>query len=617
MRTAIGSAPVTLLGMSVVSADPPVASEPEAHQERAGAAARPSWLRRHRTDLLVLAGYIAAGVYLYLHLWVAPGERRPQHSYSDFFQFEWFLTADTRALLGLHNPFFNDLQNASVGVNMMANTSVLGLAVPLLPVTLLFGAATSFVVAATLGFALTAFGWHLVLHRDLDLRRSAAVLGGAAIAFAPPLVAHGNAHLNMVSLFVVPLIVRYSLRLFRTERPVHDGLRLGALIVWQCFIGEEVLLMAALSLAFFVLIHAIRNTAGVRAMVRPFLTGIGTALAVSLPLLAYPIYWQFLGTQSYSNIGYLAYVTNDLNTFTEYSTKSLGNDSGVLTSTNYAEENAYFGWALPILAIAIFVWLWRDRLARTTAIVGGLFALMSMGPEIILHKEHTGWPGLWRLFVDVPLLDSMNVGRFTFVTVAALGVMLAVATDRILRAAPHPTVPVRLIWAGALAAALVPLLPVPLPAVGLPPVPRFITSGHYRDYVAQNHTMVPVPPIDANSNVLPLGWQVAAGMDFRLPEGYFMGPVGEDREADNQPPKGPTSTLVLRVFGTGKAVTPTAAQREAILAELRRIQADALVAYGPQARTRLPELKATLDPLLGPAKQVDDVWVWDVRALTG
>jgi hypothetical protein len=611
--------------MSVVSADTSVTSEPEQEHAPVQDAGRVSWFRRHRADLLILAAFIVAGGYLYAHVWVDPGGRRPLHSYSDYFQFEWFLTADTRAFLGLHNPFFNDLQNAGVGVDMMANTSVLGLALPLLPITLLFGAGTSFVVAATLGFAMTAFGWYWVLHRELRLHRAAAVLGGAFIAFGPPLVAHGNAHLNMVSLWLVPWIVRFALKLFRTDRPVRDGVWLGALIVYQVFIGEEVLLMAALALALFVIFYGIGNRARmrdeVREMRRPFLIGIGTALAVSLPLLAFPLYWQFFGTQSYKNIGDLNYVTNDLNTFTEFSTKSLGNQSGVLTSTNYSEENTYFGWALPILAVAIFLWLWRDRLVRTVALLGGLFAVLSIGPEIVVHHKGTGIPAPWRLFVDVPLLDSMNVGRFTFVTVAALGVMLAVATDRVLKSERFAgegerKVPVRLIWIGALAAALVPLFPQPLPATGLPAIPRFITSGNYREYVAENHTMFPVPPMDAVNNVLPLSWQVAGGMDFRIPEGYFMGPVGNDREASNQPPKGPTAALLVKVFSTGKAVTPTATEKAAIEAELKRIQADAFVAYGKQATTRLPELKATLDPLFGPARQVDDVWLWDVRSLT-
>ena len=79
-----------------------------------------------------------------------------------------------------------------------------------------------------------------MLHRDLRLHRAAAVLGGAFAAFAPTIISHGNAHLNLVSMFLVPWIVRYALRLFRTARPVRDGLILGLMIAYQALIGEEI-----------------------------------------------------------------------------------------------------------------------------------------------------------------------------------------------------------------------------------------------------------------------------------------------------------------------------------------------------------------------------------------
>src|SRR5204863_83786 len=49
---------------------------------------------------------------------------------------------------------------APYGVNLMANTSVLGAAVPLTPFTVAFGPAVAFLVLLTLGTAGTAYAWY-------------------------------------------------------------------------------------------------------------------------------------------------------------------------------------------------------------------------------------------------------------------------------------------------------------------------------------------------------------------------------------------------------------------------------------------------------------------------
>jgi hypothetical protein len=612
--------------MSVLDVDP-VADEPAARSEPDGPKAGPSRLRRAGPDALVFAGFVAAAVYLYGHVWWHPSTRYLVHSYNDHYQFKWFFAANTHAFLGLHNPFFNDLQNASTGVNMMGNTSVLGLSLPLVPVTVLFGPSVTWVVAATLCLSGTAFAWYWLMHRSLGVGRAAAVLGGAFCAFAPAIVSHANGHLQLVSMFLVPWIVHFSLRLFRSQRPVRDGLWLGLLIVYQVFLGEEILLIAAMALGLFVVLYALPRLDGLRAMVRPFLTGLGTALAVSVPLLAYPLYLQFFGRQHYDELGDLAYVTNDLNTFTEYATRSLGNQGAPLSSTNFTEENTYFGWPLLILALAITVWLWRDRLVRTCALLAVVCGVLSLGPAIQVRGADTGVPGPWAVLKPLPVLEAVNVGRLTFVSVAALGVLLAVATDRVLRASatsatsatsaasggPRGGVPMRLLWIAAVAAALLPLAPLPLLAEDRPVAPKFFSDGTYRQYIGKNHTMVPIPDILATADVTPLMWQVAAHMDFRVPEGYIVGPVQSGATAAYSPAPSTMALLTREVRRTGKPVAVSAERRDAILAELRRWQADAVVLYDDPA---LPQLRETLDPLLGPVRRVDDVWLWDVRPLT-
>ena len=579
-----------------------LASQPAAGPAPDTVRDRPSWWVRVRADLLVLVGYVAVGWYLLNQLWLHVDTRILAHSYSDQYQFEWFIGADTHALLGLRDPLFTQLQNVPVGVNMLDNASILGLAVPLVPVTVLFGPTVTFALTITLGLAGTAFGWYWLLHRDLGLCRTAAILGGAFAAFAPSVVSHANAHPNLVAMLLVPWIVRLALRMADSTRPVRDGLWLGPLVAYQVFVGEEVLLMAALAVTLTVLCYAVLRWRELPRLARPFLAGLGTAVPVAGALLAYPLYVQFAGPGHYRELGGLALLTNNLSTLTAYSTDSLGYRGGPLTSANYAEQNACFGWPLLLLALVIAGWLWRDRLVRVCAIVAAVFLALSLG----------GPP--WRLLRSLPLLDSMNVARFTFVTVAALGVMLAIATDRILTI-PFGTavaVPARAVWIAALAVALVPLVPMPLRTAVRQPVPEFFTDGTYRAYVARDRTIVPVPTVDSK-NARALRWQADTGLSFAYPEGYFMGPDPSDGEARYSPPPSATTLLINQVRDSGRPVVLSGARRAAVLADLHRWRADAVVAYREPA---VAALRATLDPVLGPARLVDDVWLWDVRALT-
>jgi hypothetical protein len=95
--------------------------------------------------------------------------------------------------------------NAPDGVNLMANTG-LGLTVPLIPVTVLFGPAVAFTVMLTGGLTATAWAWYHVLSRHIVGFWPAAVVGGLFAGFAPSMINHVNGHPNLVSQFLIPFI---------------------------------------------------------------------------------------------------------------------------------------------------------------------------------------------------------------------------------------------------------------------------------------------------------------------------------------------------------------------------------------------------------------------------
>jgi hypothetical protein len=111
---------------------------------------------------------------------------------------------------------------------------VLALAIPLSPITLLFGAAVTFAIISTLALAGTAAAWYFVLSRDVVHSRGAAYLGALFCGFAPAMVSQSTGHPNIAGQFVVPFVVHAVLQLPKPGSPVRRGLVLGLLAVIQC-----------------------------------------------------------------------------------------------------------------------------------------------------------------------------------------------------------------------------------------------------------------------------------------------------------------------------------------------------------------------------------------------
>jgi len=567
--------------------------------------------------------FLGLALWVYGDLWADLDRAYLVNGGQDQNMWEWFFDATADAVRDFRNPLISDLQNHPLGVNMMANTAMLGLGIPLTPVTLLFGAGTTWALVLTGGLAGTAFAWYRLLARRVVDSRWAAVLGGALCGFAPPVISHGNAHPNFVVLFVIPPIIEMLIRLWQGERPIRNGVFLGLLIAFQIFVGEEPLLFAAVGLVVFGIVYALASPDAARAAARPLGIGLLVGAAVSLPLVAYPLWVQFFGPQHYASLVHES--GNDLAAFTAYASDSLAGDragAGAL-SEGATEENAFFGWPLVILTLFLVVWLRRVAVARAAAITALVAALLSLGLDIVIDHDDTGVPGPWRLLNDLPLFEAILESRFALVCVPAVAVLLALATDRILAPAPTsspapdqaaPTgreVPVRLIWAAVLTMALLPIMPTPLDVQDRSPAPKFFADGNWRAYVDDGSVVV--VPLPSVGNATALHWQSVADMGFPLAEGYFVGPWGPDRIGVYGADYSPTSALLGRVASDGKVPEITENQRREAREDLVRWHADVVVL--PITHRRGPQLDATLTALLGPGTRVADVQVWDVRQL--
>ncbi|WP_435611734.1 glycosyltransferase [Streptomyces sp. bgisy159] len=559
--------------------------------------------------------FLLLSLALYSGRLLAPDRRYLTDSLQDQYQWEWFFAVTADNVAHLRNPLFTDLQGYPDGVNLMANTVMPGLSVPLTPLTLLLGPALTLALVMWLGLAATASAWYrLVLRRLTPGRPAAATVGALLAAFAPPMVGHANAHPNFTLLFMVPPIIERVLRLAEgTDRPARTAVTLGLMTAYQLFLGEEALLLTALGLLLFAAAYTAVRPDAARSALRGLPRGLAVAAAVCLPLVLYPLTWQFSGPQSYTGLPHDPAGANSPLALLSFAERSLiAGDAARANalSVNPTEQNAFYGWPLALLACAVTAALWRRRPAvRALAATAAGAALLSLGPRVPVPFTDTVLPGPWGLLDGLPLLDSVLVGRLALICAPVLGMLLALAVADLSAAGRRAGV--RYAGLAAVALALLPLVPAPLRSEPRPEVPAFFTSGAWRSYVRDGESLVPVPlpdPTDARA----LRWQIAARFGFRLPGGYFNRPYGDgDRTGVYGVPLRYTASVLVDVRDFGAVPEIDAAGRERARRDFAYWNAGAVV-LGPGPDER--RLRAAVEKLVGrPGSRVGGVWVWDLH----
>jgi hypothetical protein len=582
------------------------AADQQTAPERSAGRPTPRW-----ADAAVVVLYLALAFWVTSGMWSHIGALALVNGGSDVHFFEWALVHATRIFTHGENPLFSPQLNAPSGVNLMANTGLLGLTVPLVPVTLLFGPAVAFTVMLTGGLTATAWAWYHVLSRHIVGCWPAALVGGLFAGFAPGLVDQVNGHPDLVSQFLIPFIVWRAISL----RTARGGVVLGLLVTWQAFLNEELLFQTVLAIAIFVVVYAMFRPAEVRARVRPFLAGLWPALLTSGVLLAYPLWFQFYGPQSYRGLPdlVLGYGT-DVRAFPAFAQSSLVRHGASHSSYGGPpEENTFFGAPLLIAVGLIAAWLWRRRVAvRALTAVALVFAVLSLGRTVKVGGHTLLQRGPMSLLDHVQLFDSVVPTRFGLALIPVIAILLAFSV-RAAVTSSHAWL--RYGWTLVLVAALLPIAPWPAPAERAAPVPAFFTSGQWRQYVPDDRSVFAVDSVFWVGSFTTMDWDNATGQEYRMVGGYFLGPF-PGGPGNYGPPLRPTAELLINIVQYGASTRITAAQRAAFRADVRYWHA-AIVVLSPAA-PHYDQLRNVLDRLTGrPARQVPGALLWDVRTLSG
>ncbi|MGH3713942.1 MAG: hypothetical protein ACRDT4_10850 [Micromonosporaceae bacterium] len=561
-----------------------------------------------RTDLGVCLGYLALAGWLTYGLWLDPAGHVLALNWQDQTLNEWFLAHGLLPWQG-DGMLVTDRLNAPDGVNLMANASLLLYGLLLAPVTALFGAPVSFALLVTLALGGTAIGWYLLLSRRSGVGPLAAAVGGGFCGFAPGMVSQANGHPHIAAQFGVPLLIFLVLRLLDGARPVRDGALLAGVVCLQLFGGEEVLFLTAVSCALFVGWYAVLDRPEAARRLPRALLGLATTTGVAVLVLAYPLWVQFAGPGSVPNGVFSgAFFSADVMSFVTYPGLSLAGDMATASrvTTGASEHNAFYGWPLLLVVVAGCAWLWRRTEVKALALTGLVLALLALGPEITVAGEPTGVPGPWALIGHLPVVDSALPMRYTLPLIPIFGILLALGVDRARSLPGRGQVAVAI----ALGVALLPLFPTPMPVRDRAPVPEFITSGQWRTCVRPGGTLVPVP-LPSSPEPTAMGWAAAAGDEFALPQGFFIGPYAAGGEASVGTYSQPTAALLDQVVVSGTVPTVGPAERHQAAADLEFWRADCVVIADdtPQADA----LRTTVAELLErPGRHVGGVWMWDV-----
>lgn len=596
-------------------------AEPDGTRGTGTGVAAPARRRRfrwtpRRLDLAIFGGFLLTAIWVTSQIWVDPAGRVASLYSSDPAQVQFFLAHSVRVVLHGEFPFFTEQFNYPDGVNLMANTAILALGIPMVPVTLLFGPAVTFVLLVTLGLAGTASAWYFVLSRHVVNNRLAAVVGGWFCGFSPAMLSHASWHPNIISQFLLPFIVWRVMVITRSTRPYRDGAVLALLVTAQAFINEEILLFTAMGCGVFLIAVVAQRPELWSTAWRPLAKALATCTVIAGALLAYPLYIQFAGPMAYHGLSdAVRDYGNDVAAYFAPGSPTIGGSqrANVNLAPNYSEENAFFGWSLALIAVGIVLWLRREVLVRALAATAAFYTILSLGERI------TWWDrelvvGPWEWLVRLPLLDAVVPTRFGMITTVVVAILLALAIERTSTLSMDRGT-VRTLTVAGLVLALLPITPMPLPMTSRPPVPEFITSDRWRAYVGPDQTLVPIP-VPSMGNTHGMRWAAATNLDFKIPGGYFLAPrngnTGDPGRFGGRPSG--IGKILEEVATTGRTPELDDRQRRRSLDELRHWRAAILVL--PVRQSHSEPLRQTVEQLVGPARLELDVWVWDVRSLT-
>jgi hypothetical protein len=499
-----------------------------------------------RPELLSLLSCLGLSVAMFWPMWQEPSRRLLGSGGGDGALLMWFLRWTPAALGHGLNPLFSDYLNFPHGVNVMWNTSLLLPGLLLAPITVTFGPVVTFNVLCTLSLALSAWCATLAFRRYIH-SNVAALIGGSAYGFSPYMLAQNRGHLQLSIAFLPPLLfLAVDNILVRQRRPAWlSGAVLGVLAALQVLTGEEVFALVAIMLAVQVVIMMLLFPRQVAGRAPYAAVAFGTAALAFAAIAGYPIWFQLLGPQHVTGDiqGSNRYAVDLWNFVTPTRVQAVvpASATGITSrfTGNLAETNGYIG--IPLILVVLFTaarWAWSKAVVRVAFLLALVSIVLSLSDHLHIKGRITDIELPWNALQNLPLLESAVPNRFMLIGMFFCGLLLAFFIDQALRWR----------WVERLPAALLVILVMVALAPRLPlqggrlEAPAFLTGAAVKR-VPQG-SVVLVTPYPRPGSSQSMTWQALAGMRYRMPGGYFIGPRANGRPGYSAPPNQLAAKLI-------------------------------------------------------------------------
>jgi hypothetical protein len=553
---------------------------------------------------LVLLVSLGLAVWMFGPAWSSPTTTTLGGGDGDPAIFMWFLRWVPYALAHGHDLLVTYHLNYPDGVNLMWNTSLPLPGLLLAPVTATWGPVLSFNLLLVLAYGLSAWCAYLAIRRFVPGHLAAAV-GGLVYGFSPAIRVQSH-HLHMSLAFLVPLMLLalHEILVRQRRSPWLVGAGLGLMAGAQLLIGEELLAMTALLAFAMFLLVVLTNLRRLRERWVYAAKAFAVALVTVSAIIVWPLSVQFGGPQRVYGDIQQTNRSNDLQSFIlPGRPQALTWDgAGQLVGGFAGGNSAYLG--LPLLLVMVVLGArWRSSpVVRLGLALMAVAAVLSLGPTLLVGGRDTGIPLPWAFFEDLPLLPSLIPARLAQLTALFAGLLLALFLQAVWNEGG---------WRRAAAVAVALLVLVPLWPSGTVPAERVATPAFFTGPAMRTlprDSVVLVLPWPYRGRSLAMTWQAEAGLWYRMPGGYFIGPQRDSERPRFDTIPSPASITLARIYAGVPPPRLTGPRRRALARDLVRWRVGSVV-VGPMPNQQA--MLGFLTDLLGAEPRlVEGVYVW-------
>ena len=584
----------------------PVEAAPPVEERESGGRRLRRLARRLRPGprALVLLVFLALAVWMFAPAWSSPTTTTLGGGDGDPAIFMWFLRWVPFALDHGHDLLVTHHLNYPDGVNLMWNTSLPLPGLLLAPVTATWGPVLSFNLLLVLAYGLSAWCAYLAIRRFVPGHLAAAV-GGLVYGFSPAIRVQSH-HLHMSLAFLVPLMLLalHEILVRQRRSPWLVGAGLGLMAGAQLLIGEELLAMAALLAFAMLLLVVLTNLRRLRERWLYATKAFAVALVMVSAIIVWPLSVQFGGPQRIHGDIQKTNYSNDLQSFIlpGWPQALTWDGAGQLVQGFAGGNSAYLG--LPLLLVLVVLGVrWRSSpVVRLGLALMAVAAVLSLGPTLLVGGEDTGIPLPWAFFEDLPLLPSLIPARLAQLTALFAGLLVALFLQAVWKGGG---------WRRPAAVVVALLVLVPLWPSSTVPAEEVTTPAFFTGPAVESlprDSVALVLPWPSRRTALAMTWQAEAGLWYRMPGGYFIGPQRDsDLPRFDAIPSSASITLA-RIFSGVPPPRLTGPRRRALARDFVRWRVGSVV-VGPMPDQAA--MVAFLTDLLGSEPRlVEGVYVW-------